>query len=144
MHPPYSRYCVLAQTYVLTMASNTISVGVAYTETSGKLVDQNRQYLLDSGFPQAVVSLLEGYLELLPPGPGSDPLPLSISHLLVIKTAIGVLLNASLGYSMIYWCTLLSRLIRDLQIRLNSDLYRWRLPSHLYDCHLACTLSAHG
>ncbi|KII88576.1 hypothetical protein PLICRDRAFT_54405 [Plicaturopsis crispa FD-325 SS-3] len=59
--------------------------------------DENRGYLLEAGFPQAIVSILEGYLEDAPSVAG-NPLLLSIDHLQVIKTAIGVLLNASVGY----------------------------------------------
>ncbi|KAG5727645.1 hypothetical protein E4T56_gene12251 [Termitomyces sp. T112] len=60
--------------------------------------DENRGRLLEAGFPQAIVSLLEGYAENLPPPPHTRPLELSISHLRVIKTSIGALLNASIGY----------------------------------------------
>ncbi|EGN93229.1 hypothetical protein SERLA73DRAFT_64433 [Serpula lacrymans var. lacrymans S7.3] len=60
--------------------------------------DQNRFQLLEARFPQAIVSLLEGYADTVPSGLQKDPLPLSIPHLKVIKTAIGVLLNASIGY----------------------------------------------
>lgn len=62
------------------------------------LSDQNRGQLLEAGFPQVVVSLLEGYADHLPTQPQVNPLPLSTSHLQVIKTAIGFLLNSSLGY----------------------------------------------
>ncbi|KAG6878723.1 hypothetical protein C0993_011538 [Termitomyces sp. T159_Od127] len=60
--------------------------------------DENRGRLLDSGFPQAVVSLLEGYAENLPQPSHTRSLELSIPHLRVIKTSIGALLNASIGY----------------------------------------------
>ena len=62
--------------------------------------DQNRGQLLEAGFPQATVSLLEGYAEHLPTKPQVIPLPLSPLHLQVIKTAIGFLLNSSLGYGL--------------------------------------------
>lgn len=55
---------------------------------------------MEAGLPQAVVSLLEGYTDLVPAALQTDPLPLSITHLQVIKTAVGLLLNASLGYGM--------------------------------------------
>lgn len=45
-----------------------------------------------------VVSLLEGYAEQLPASPQETPLQLAVPHLKVIKTAIGVVLNLSLGY----------------------------------------------
>lgn len=60
-------------------------------------LDDNREYLLEAGFPQAVISLLEGYAESIPLTP-TGHLPLSISDIKIVKTAIGVLLNASLGY----------------------------------------------
>ncbi|KAK0503214.1 hypothetical protein EDD18DRAFT_1136922 [Armillaria luteobubalina] len=60
--------------------------------------DDNRGALLGAGFLQAVISLLEGYAKLIPPPPQTEPLPLSIDHLKVARTAIGVLLNASLGF----------------------------------------------
>lgn len=65
---------------------------------SACLSDQNRGNILEAGLPQAVVSLLEGYTDLVPAALQTDPLPLSIPHLQVIKTAVGLLLNASLGY----------------------------------------------
>lgn len=60
--------------------------------------DQNRGHLLEAGFPQAVVSLLEGYTDTIPEEPQMDPFPMSIAHLQVVKTAVGVLLNATLTY----------------------------------------------
>ncbi|EKM55405.1 uncharacterized protein PHACADRAFT_256013 [Phanerochaete carnosa HHB-10118-sp] len=61
--------------------------------------DENRSYLLEAGFPQTVLALLEGYAESVKPSlAGIDPLPLSIADLKIVKTAIGVLLNASFGY----------------------------------------------
>ncbi|KAG1827362.1 uncharacterized protein BJ212DRAFT_1311768 [Suillus subaureus] len=62
--------------------------------------DQNRGYLLEAGFPQAVVSLLEGYTDTIPEEPQMemDPFPMSIAHLQIVKTAVGVLLNATLTY----------------------------------------------
>ncbi|KAF8077991.1 hypothetical protein FPV67DRAFT_1463744 [Lyophyllum atratum] len=60
--------------------------------------DENRGRLLEAGFPQAIVSLLEGYSESIPPPPHAQPLDLPIEHLKVIRTSIGALLNASIGY----------------------------------------------
>ncbi|ESK96931.1 gtp binding [Moniliophthora roreri MCA 2997] len=60
--------------------------------------DDNRGLLLDAGLPQALVSLLEGYAESIPPPPYSRPLPLDSAHLKLIRAAIGVLLNASVGF----------------------------------------------
>ncbi|KAG6911492.1 hypothetical protein DXG01_014566 [Tephrocybe rancida] len=60
--------------------------------------DDNRGRLLEAGLPQAIVSLLEGYAERAPPPPHTRPIDLSIPHLKVIKTSIGALLNASVGY----------------------------------------------
>jgi len=60
--------------------------------------DENRGRLLEAGFPQATVSLLEGYAESIPPPPHTQPLDLPVAHIKVIRTAIGALLNASIGY----------------------------------------------
>ncbi|TFK29897.1 hypothetical protein FA15DRAFT_663190 [Coprinopsis marcescibilis] len=59
--------------------------------------DPNRGYLLDAGFPQVIVALLEGYADKVP-APTESPLSLSIAHLRIVRTSIGVLLNASIGY----------------------------------------------
>lgn len=59
--------------------------------------DENRGYLLEANFPQTVVSLLESYAEAAHPN-CADPLPLLIDDLKVVKTSIGLLLNASIGY----------------------------------------------
>jgi hypothetical protein len=65
-------------------------------------IDENRGYLLDAGFPQEIVLLLEGYAATIPKNITSpqEPLPLTIPHLKIVKTAIGVLLNASIGYGL--------------------------------------------
>jgi len=63
-------------------------------------LDTNRGYLLEAGVPQAVVSLLEGYADKISPSTMLAPLDLSVSHLQVVRTAIGVLLNASLGFGL--------------------------------------------
>ncbi|KAI6109851.1 hypothetical protein F5141DRAFT_811938 [Pisolithus sp. B1] len=84
--------------------------------------DQNRGNLLEAGFPQAVVLLLEGYSELVPSGPQADPLPLSIPHLEVIKIAIGVLLNTSLGFNPVKF-RLISLEVAMTLVRLSSALY---------------------
>ncbi|KAJ6547514.1 hypothetical protein B0H19DRAFT_1166060 [Mycena capillaripes] len=60
--------------------------------------DENRGQLLEAGLPQAIVSLLEGYSESISEPPTATPLPLTIPHLKVVRTAIGVLLNVSLNY----------------------------------------------
>ncbi|KAG5646638.1 hypothetical protein DXG03_002628 [Asterophora parasitica] len=60
--------------------------------------NENRSRLLEAGFPQAITSLLEGYVELIPSPPHTNPLDLSDAHLKIIRTSIGALLNASLGY----------------------------------------------
>lgn len=61
-------------------------------------LDENRASLLDAGLPQVLVSLIEAYTESFDFFAGSKPLPLSLSHLKVIRTAVGVLLNASVSY----------------------------------------------
>lgn len=60
--------------------------------------DDNRGFLLREGLLQELVSLLSGYVELADAPPSTKPLEVSISHLKIIRTAIGVLLNASIGY----------------------------------------------
>ena len=60
-------------------------------------VDENRGSLLEAGFPQTVVSLLEGYADSVKPDE-SGPINLPVVDLQVVKTAIGVLLNTSVGY----------------------------------------------
>ncbi|KAF8559536.1 hypothetical protein OG21DRAFT_1430391 [Imleria badia] len=84
--------------------------------------DQNRGQLLEAGFPQATVSLLEGYAEHLPTQPQVNPLPLSTLHLQVIKTAIGFLLNSSLGYEPVKF-RLTSLEVAMTLVRLSSAIY---------------------
>ncbi|OJA21616.1 hypothetical protein AZE42_01687 [Rhizopogon vesiculosus] len=95
--------------------------------------DQNRGHLLEAGFPQAVVSLLEGYTETIPEEPQMDPFPMSIAHLQVVKTAIGVLLNAALTYGI---NRLISLEVAKTIVRLSTALYppaAWmRTTSNLY------------
>lgn len=65
------------------------------------LLDENRGHLLEAGFPQTVLSLLEAFAETMPALPPITPHPLSLEHLKVIKVCIGVSLNSSLGYGML-------------------------------------------
>ncbi|EJD53028.1 hypothetical protein AURDEDRAFT_110826 [Auricularia subglabra TFB-10046 SS5] len=60
--------------------------------------DGNRQILLDNGVPQAVVGLLKSYSHRLPYDGQTYTELVSIPDLQVLRTAIGLLLNASLGY----------------------------------------------
>jgi hypothetical protein len=60
-------------------------------------VDENRHHLDDVGLPQIIVALLEAYAESISPEL-TVPMPLSVADLKVVKTAIGVLLNASVNY----------------------------------------------
>jgi len=61
--------------------------------------DENRGNLLEAGFPQTVVILLESYSESIPPKRRlTDPLPIHPEDLKIVKTAVGVILNVSLGY----------------------------------------------
>jgi len=60
-------------------------------------VDENRGHLLRAGYLDTVVQMLENYALLIPPT-AVEPLPLSIPDLKVVKTSIGLLLNASIGY----------------------------------------------
>ncbi|KAH7916041.1 hypothetical protein BJ138DRAFT_1229379, partial [Hygrophoropsis aurantiaca] len=84
--------------------------------------DPNRGQLLDAGFPQAIVSLLEGFADTIPSGIVTEPLPLSIANLQVVKTAIGVLLNASLGYEPVKF-RLTSLEVAMTLVRLSSAIY---------------------
>ena len=59
--------------------------------------DGNREILLEVGLPQDIISLLEAYAESVNPV-STEPLPLSTPDLQIVKTAIGVLLNVSVGY----------------------------------------------
>lgn len=60
--------------------------------------NENRGYLLEAGFPQATSALLESYADLVPQPPTMKPFPFTAPHLSVIRSAIGVLLNSSVGY----------------------------------------------
>lgn len=60
--------------------------------------DENRGLLLESGLLTSLITLLQRYTDLIPSDKPTDFLPLSVAHLKVVRTAIGVLLNASLGY----------------------------------------------
>ena len=66
-------------------------------------IDENRGHLLEAGFPQEIVLLLEGYAATIPKNTTSpqEPLPLTIPHLKIVKTAVGVILNASIGYGLL-------------------------------------------
>lgn len=103
--------------------------------------DQNRGHLLEAGFPQAVVSLLEGYTDTIPEEPQMDPLPMSIAHLQVVKTAVGVLLNATLTYEPVR-NRLISLEVAKTIFRLSTAIYppaAWmRTTSNL---HLLDTIS---
>lgn len=94
---------------------------------SDATLDGNRAHLLEAGFPQALVSLLEGYAEAISPLPNTKILAISLPHLKVIKTAIGVLLNASIGFGTTHHgCVYSSDLIS--QMPSNTDSYLWKLP----------------
>ncbi|SJL00348.1 uncharacterized protein ARMOST_03661 [Armillaria ostoyae] len=84
--------------------------------------DDNRGALLGAGFLQAVVSLLEGYAKLIPPPPQTEPLPLSIDHLKVVRTAIGVLLNAGLGFDAVK-DKLISMQVAGTVLKLSASIY---------------------
>ena len=47
---------------------------------------------------ETVISLLEVYSDAMPNVPQRQPFPLPINHLKIVKTAVGVVLNASLGF----------------------------------------------
>ncbi|KAF9005608.1 hypothetical protein BDQ17DRAFT_1240132 [Cyathus striatus] len=60
--------------------------------------DDNRSRLLDATFPDATLSLLKGYAETIPSSSQNSPLHITTPHLKVVRTAVGVLLNMSIGY----------------------------------------------
>ena len=62
--------------------------------------DENRGHLLDAEFPQSVVALLASYEKAIPADRKTGLLPMTVPHLKVVKTAIGVLLNACIGYGL--------------------------------------------
>ncbi|KAF9451074.1 hypothetical protein P691DRAFT_808915 [Macrolepiota fuliginosa MF-IS2] len=59
--------------------------------------NENRSHLLEAGVIQVVLSLLEAYNDKVSLD-GSQPAQLSTFELKLIRTALGALLNASLGY----------------------------------------------
>ncbi|CAL1704860.1 unnamed protein product [Somion occarium] len=61
------------------------------------MANENRGALLEANFPQTIVSILEGYAEPIDPA-NTSPLPLSVPDLRIVKTAVGVLLNLSVGF----------------------------------------------
>lgn len=84
--------------------------------------DENRAALLEAGFPQAVLTLLEGYAETIPSPPDLRPLPLAIPHLKIVRTSIGVLLNASIGFDPVKF-RLISLEATLTIIKLSSTIY---------------------
>ncbi|RPD66031.1 hypothetical protein L226DRAFT_530170 [Lentinus tigrinus ALCF2SS1-7] len=83
--------------------------------------DENRGFLLEAGFPQTVLSLLESYAESVNPSQ-REPYPISIPDLKIIKTAIGFLLNASVGYDA----------VKDRLISLEAAMTILRLSTAIY------------
>lgn len=62
------------------------------------VADVNRKQLLDAGFLAAIINLLERFNNSIPSYASSNTLKLSKSQLQLAKTAIGCILNASIGY----------------------------------------------
>jgi hypothetical protein len=58
--------------------------------------DENRSHLLEASVIQVVLSLLEAYNEKALAT--NSPIKLSVFELKLIRTSLGALLNASLGY----------------------------------------------
>lgn len=75
------------------------------SEHCASTLDVNRGRLLSGGYPQAVLSILQSYSDLLlqnqsQTSPGTDCASiLTVGDLKIIKTGFGVLLNASMDYS---------------------------------------------
>ena len=59
---------------------------------------------LEAGFPQTVLGLLENHAESVKPAQ-HPPFPISVADLKIVKTAIGFLLNASVGYGGWWTCS---------------------------------------
>jgi hypothetical protein len=91
------------------------------------MLDGNRSHLLEAGLPQALVSLLEGYAEAISPLPNTKILSISLPNLKVIKTTVGVLLNASIGFGTSHYCRVDSSDLSS-QMPSNTDSYLWKLP----------------
>ncbi|KAI0748021.1 hypothetical protein C8Q80DRAFT_1219351 [Daedaleopsis nitida] len=83
--------------------------------------DENRGFLLEAGFPQTVLSLLESYAESVKPAQRT-PFAISIPELKVVKTAIGFLLNASVGFDP----------VKDRLISLEAAMTILRLSAAIY------------
>ncbi|KAF8902129.1 hypothetical protein CPB84DRAFT_1729336 [Gymnopilus junonius] len=99
--------------------------------------DENRGALLEVGFPQSVMSLLEGYAETVPSPPSPRPLPLPIPHLKIVRTSVGVLLNASIGYDPVKF-RLISLEAALTIIKLSSTIY----PPTMWTVHQTNPLKA--
>jgi len=84
--------------------------------------DGNRAHLLEAGFPQILVSLLEGYAEAISPLPNTKILSIPLPDLKVIRTAIGVLLNASIGFDAVKY-RLLSLEAAMTMLKLSTAIY---------------------
>ena len=98
--------------------------------------DENRGNLLEAGFPQTVVTLLETYSESIPPKRRlTDPLQIHPEDLKIVKTAVGVILNISLGYGRSftsaaeYALTALSFPFLQSRSELVCSPWKWRSPS---------------
>lgn len=106
--PPTSLLYMRPFAWVLIFAWITVRHGIfILTLFPIPSVDENREHLLESGFLNALVTLLERYTDLIPTDKPTDFLPLSVAHLKVVRTTIGVLLNASLGYGASTWLDVL-------------------------------------
>lgn len=68
------------------------------TNTRNMTLDENRGYLLEAGFPQTILPVLDAYTESATLGYPMQPLILSKLHLDIVKTMVGALLNCSLDY----------------------------------------------
>ncbi|THH12748.1 hypothetical protein EW146_g7403 [Bondarzewia mesenterica] len=106
------------------------------------ITDENRGYLLDVEFPQIIVTLLDSYAKSISAGHKTDLLPLSIPDLKVVKTSIGVLLNASMGYGSRDFPVMPSRMlvlrfyspepVKSLLISLDAAVTILRLTTAIY------------
>lgn len=87
---------VLRRTFVMTTVCLFVSAHyLSATDDLRTFSDGNRQKLLDAGLVQAVLSSLDAY--------GDEPSGLELEDLMVAKTSIGFLLNASMKNGKFYF-----------------------------------------
>lgn len=82
----------------LCMDHGTLCTRALHKLNDVAIKDVNRQLLLNAELPQTICSLLKAYTLFLPYEKESACLELTVDDLKVIRTAVGVLLNATIGF----------------------------------------------